>query len=125
MPDTDVSRLKRAYVNEKCADEMDALRKAQDRLNKKIKEVTASREMETLEDAVYNSDRRVKQEMRIMQRELQDKFDAIQDDITLDNTERESQLRKLTDRVQTEYTRLSEAYPATMRAQMLRNLAIM
>lgn len=114
-----------SYVQQECRNELEALKEAQERLNDKLKEVNASKQKHTLDESVYNSDARLHKEMRHMQRNLQQTLDVIQDDLTLDSTERQRRLRELTQEVQTEYTRLSKAYPATMRAQMLRNLSIM
>lgn len=111
-----------AYVKERCADEIDALQKAQARLDRKLKDVTASPQMTALEDVVYDCDQHVQREVRTAHRELQRTIDGIQDDVGLDASERSRRLHQLTEQVETEYTRLSTAYPATTRAQMLRSL---
>ena len=113
------------YVQTECKDQIAAMKKAQADLENKIKAVMTQDDMKRLEENAQREGDKMNTQMRRMQRELQRMEDDIYEDTSMDAHTREVKLNTLHKAAVSQYGRLSEKYPAAMRAQLLSNVRLL
>lgn len=113
------------FVHLECKEQIEEMKRAQAALEEKMQSVMKLEEMKTMEiDALGASDA-MNMQMRRMHREFQRMEDDIYENTKLDTETRELKLRTLQQAALSQYSTLSEKYPAAMRAQMLSNVRLL
>ena len=114
-----------SFVESRCSAELDALKKAEERLRVKLKKVMNEEEYVKSEDNITESSIHISNQMRKMHRELLKMEDAITTDDSLTRKEQDVKLDTLHRAALTEYSRLCKQYPAAMQAQMLQSIRML
>ena len=114
-----------SYIENACKDELDAMQKAQIALEKKLQDIMKDKKVRQMEDALQSQSDDVSIQMRKMQRELTRMENEIEDDITLSDKDRQTKMHSLHKAAISQYKKISEKYPAAMKAQLLSNLRLL
>ena len=110
------------FVQSECNEQIEEMKRAQAALEKKIESVMKLDEMKAMEKKAFEASDAMNMQMRRMHREFQRMEDDIYEDTKLDTETRERKLHTLQQAALSQYSTLSEKYPAAMRAQMLSNI---
>jgi cell fate (sporulation/competence/biofilm development) regulator YmcA (YheA/YmcA/DUF963 family) len=112
------------FVHSECNEQIEHMKRAQAALEKKIESVTRCDEMKAMEKNAQKNSDAMNTQMRRMHREFQRLEDDIYEDTTLDTETRDLKFHTLQQAALSQYGKLSEKYPAAMRAQMLSNIRL-
>lgn len=111
-----------AYVEEQCQSEIEELKAAQEKFEKKLKKVMKSEKMQKLEGEMEDANARASSSMRSVQREFQRMHDEIEDS-NLSISEKQTKLKALHGAALQQYNEVANKYPAALKAQMLSQIS--
>lgn len=122
--DRSISKMNE-FVQSECKTQIQAMERAQADLDARLKAVMARDEMKAMEEETQQHGDKMNTQLRRMHREFQRMEDEIYDDASMDTDERHLKLRTLHQAALDQYGKLSEKYPAAMRAQVLSNIRLL
>lgn len=111
-----------SYMQKECQHELEKVKKAERKLQEKIKEVMRCDKMKEMENDVYEASVKTSKSMRNIQRDLQDMHYEIEDS-NLSDKEKEEKIRALNTTVAEEYQKIAQKFPAAMKAQILSQIS--
>lgn len=113
-----------AYIQSSCKNEIENLKEAEEKLQKKLNNVLKSDNMIEIEEKIDKAAYEASASMKKVQRELQSMHDAIDDDLSLDTSKRKQKHMELNKSTIDEYHKLTEKYPAAARAHLLSQVSV-
>ena len=111
------------YVTKQCERELTEFKRAQTKLDERLRSVMDSEQMQGYEKAIEKANAKATHSMRKVQREFTQMQYNIEDNDSIEANEKERQLHVLSDAVMHEYSEMTREFPSAMRAQMLSQLS--
>ena len=111
------------YVTKQCDAELAEFKRAQRKLDEKLRSVMDSRQMQSYEKAIEKANEKATHSMRKVQREFTQMQYDIEDNDSIEAIEKDRRLRMLSDAAMHEYSEMTKDFPSAMRAQMLSQMS--
>ena len=111
------------YVTKQCEGELAEFKRAQKKLDEKLRSVMDSEQMQGYEKAIEKANAKATHSMKKVQREFTQMQYDIEDNDSIEANEKDRRLRMLSDAAMHEYSEMTKEFPSAMRAQMLSQLS--